>query len=480
MNSPLRKVGVVALVLFALLFINLNWVQFVKADAYRNSPYNARVQLDEYNKERGAIQADGGSVLAKSVDTGGELRYERRYPFGPEYADVVGYKSVHFGSAGIEYAQNDLLSGKAASLFVNRLTGMLSGRNPAGGNVLLTIQPKVQETAYRDLAGRKGAVVAIDATTGALLSVVSTPSYDPNPLSSNNGATAAAAWQRYQSDPADPMLNRAFQNEYPPGSTFKVIASAAALEKGLKPDTVIPAGPSYTPPQTTHEIHNDLPSICPDPQITLKDALTVSCNTGFARLCVEQLHADAVKTTARDFGFEDTYKTPLPVVASHTGDIPDDATLAGSCIGQQNVRMTVLQEALISAAIANDGVQMTPYLVASTQTPELTTVDQTQPSQLRRPVSPTIAADLRDMMVNVVQNGTGHNARIDGVTVGGKTGTAEHGDNAAEHGWFTGFGIKGDHKIAVAVFLESAGPAGSGQATQIAGDVIAAALGVQR
>jgi peptidoglycan glycosyltransferase len=299
-------------------------------------------------------------------------------------------------------------------------------------------------------------------------------------LSSNDTKVAQQAWDRYNNDPAEPMLNRALSNNYPPGSTFKVVVSAAALAKGLTPDTMIPAGPGYQPPQTTHVIHNDNPSICPQAEVTLKTALTQSCNTGFARLAVDQIGADALKAQAKAFGFESGFDTSLKAVASHTGPMGDPAVLAGSAIGQQEVKMTPLQGALIAAAVANGGTQMKPYLVAQTQAPDLSILEKADPSVLNRPTTPAVADTLADMMVNVVERGTGTAARIPGVRVGGKTGTAESGVGVDEHGWFIGFATKGNQKIAVAVFLERAGESGSGEASKIGGNVLAAALGVRK
>ncbi|WP_018349079.1 peptidoglycan D,D-transpeptidase FtsI family protein [Longispora albida] len=481
MNAPLRRVGIVALVLFGLLFVNLNYVQFYKGtitEEYRNSPYNGRVRLDEYKNERGEILLGGGVIVAKSVDTGGELRYQREYPFGPAFAHIVGYKSIHYGNAGIEYAENDLLSGKSGDLFVNRLTGMLTGKNAAGGSVQLTINQKAQEAAFSGLGNRKGAVVAIDATTGAILATASTPSFDPGPLSSNSGATAQEAWTKYNNDPAQPMLNRAFANRYPPGSTFKIIDSAVALSKGLTPDSMVKAGSEYRPPQTTHVIRNAHPSICPQAEVTLKTALTFSCNTAFSRMAVEDLKAGPLSNQAKAFGFGTKFETPMVSVASETGplDDKDPAVLAGSAIGQQNVTMSPLQGALIGAAVANGGTLMKPYLVAETQGPDLSVIDKANPGVFSRPVTPDVASGLQEMMVSVVENGTGTAAKIPGVKVGGKTGTAETGAAADEHGWFVGFAIKGNQKIAVAVFLERAGEGGSREATKLAGTVMNAAL----
>jgi len=323
---------------------------------------------------------------------------------------------------------------------------------------------------------------------------VSMPSFDPNPLASHDTEAAAAAFKRLEQDKSGPLKNRALSETLPPGSVFKVIDSAAALEKGYQKETLIPAGPSYTPPQTTQEIRNAAPSICPESEVTLIEALTESCNTGFSQLGVK-LGADVLKDKARDFGFEDGSLTcgrlgadGLPVAASRTGTMQrpdgqdDPPAVAQSAIGQRDVKMTVIQGALIAATVANNGSQMRPYLVQQLLGPDRTTVHYTaDPKELRQPLSERVAKDLQDMMVSVVENGTGRRARIEGATVGGKTGTAEAGPGQPEHGWFIGFAIRDGQPIsAVAVVLESAGSGGSSAAAQIGGEVMAAVLADRR
>jgi peptidoglycan glycosyltransferase len=267
----------------------------------------------------------------------------------------------------------------------------------------------------------------------------------------------------------------------PPGSTFKVVVAAAALQNGYTKETEIPAGSSYRPPTSGSDIRNAAPSICPESKVTLNEALTESCNTGFAQLGVK-LGAEAVKNTARQFGFEQEDLTcgrldndGLPVAASHTGDMQnpdggvDPAALAQSSIGQKDVRMTPLQGALIAAAVANNGRQMRPYLVNKLLGPDRTTTYYTaNPRELRQAISPQVAGDLMAMMTSVVENGTGENAKIERYTVGGKTGTAQAGERDPDHGWFIGFVMKDGEPIsAVAVLLESAVERGSAEAARI-------------
>jgi peptidoglycan glycosyltransferase len=320
--------------------------------------------------------------------------------------------------------------------------------------------------------------------------LVSMPTFDPNPLVSHDTEAAAAAYRRLEQIKAGPLKNRAMSETLSPGSTFKVIDSAAALENGYTPDTQIPAGSSYTPPQTTVPIRNAASGICPDSQVTLKQALTESCNTGFAQLGVK-LGAEVLKDKARDFGFEDddlvcgraNGDDGIKIAASRTGEMrrpdggEDPAVVAQSAIGQNDVRMTPIQGALIAATVANDGRQMRPYIVQQLLGPDRRPIPTPQPDELRRPIDDSVAQALREMMISVVENGTGRNAQIDDHEVGGKTGTAEAGEDEPEHGWFIGFVRRdGQPLSAVAVLLENAGDGGSAEAARIAGNVMEAVI----
>ncbi|MER7168515.1 penicillin-binding protein 2 [Micromonospora sp. NPDC000207] len=495
MNAPLRRVGVVAMVLFGLLFANLNWVQAYKADEYRTSDYNGRVQVAEYDRKRGNIEA-GGTALATSQATDGNLKYLRTYPGGAEYAHVIGYKPVNLGDTGIERLENDFLAGTSDQLIADRVKDMFTGDESGGGNVLLSISKNAQKAAYDGLRNnnngvKRGAAVALDPRTGAVQALVSMPSFDPNPLASHDTSEASAAYNKYEQDPAGPLKNRALAEVLPPGSTFKMVVAAAALEDGVTPQTRIPAGSSWRASTGGNTITNAVPSICPQSEVTLMTAVTDSCNTGFAQLGV-RIGAEALKEKARQFGFDQEDLTVghlgeggHRVAPSRTGDIQnpdggtDEAALGQSAIGQRDVRMTPLQGALISAAVANGGAQMRPYLVQQLLAPDRTTDYYTaRPRELRQPVSSKVAGDLRDMMVNVVREGTGRNAAFDGYTVGGKTGTAQSGPQNADHGWFIGFALdsKGTPVSAVCVVLEEAGSGGSAEAARIAGRIMRAAV----
>jgi peptidoglycan glycosyltransferase len=475
-NAPLRRVAISVLVLFTLLIINVNYIQVVRSDELRNNSSNTRVLAAQYDRERGAIVV-AGNAIAESVPTDGRLKYLRQYPQGELYAAVTGYHSLIYNNSQLEHAENDVLSGSDGRLALRRLADLFTGRDPAGGDVVLTLDPAVQEAAMAGLEGVTGAVVALDPATGAILGMASTPSYDPTQLSSHDPAAIREYWAELEAADPDPRINRAIGDNYPPGSLFKVIVSAAALADGRTPETVVPAPAEFPLPNSTRVIPNFNGSSCsPSGEQSLIDALTISCNTAFAQLGID-LGEDRVREMAEAFGLDgETFDIPLRVEASGIGDVEDDAALAQTSIGQRDVRMTPLQAALVAATVANDGVQMKPYLIDQVQAPDLTVIDSTQPEEWREPVSVDVANQLTEMMVSVVANGSGRAARIPGVEVAGKTGTAQVREDVADHTWFMGFAPADDPKIAVAVFVANGGGTGGERSAPIAGDVMQAYL----
>ncbi len=464
MNKPVRRVAIAMLVLFALLVINVNFIQVVRATEYQADPGNTRVLLEEYERQRGSIVVDGRAVASSRSTPGDQLAYLRTYANGPMYVQATGYYSLIYSTAGIERAENDVLSGNSDSLFVRRLTDLFTGREPKGGNVELTLDARAQEAAFTALAdsGATGAVVALDPQTGAILAMVSTPSYDPNLLASHDPQAIRAYAQTLDDAELDPRLNRGTQDNYPPGSVFKVIVAAAALEEGYDPDTLIPAPDVLELPQSSATIRNFGGSSCnAGADQALIDALTISCNTAFAQLGID-LGESTLRDVAERFGIDDTgYEMPLPVAQSTIGDIADGAALAQSSIGQRDVRLTPIQAASVVATIGNGGTVLQPYLVAETQEPDLTVIDASEPQEVREAISSDVAESLTEMMVSVVENGSGVNAQIDGVAVAGKTGTAEVDEGIAPHAWFAGFAPAENPQIAVAVFLANGGDSGS-------------------
>ncbi len=497
MNRPIRKVAVALLVLLAAMFVNLNFVQVVKGSEYRNHDGNSRVLLAEYSNPRGQMVVQG-TAIATSKSTNDELKYLRTYPQGPEYAAVTGFYSFDYGTRALENAQNSVLSGDDPRLFGSQLVDLFTGRNPRGGSVELTLNKAAQDAAYKGMQNpdgtyRRGAVVALDPSTGAILAVVSTPSYDPNLLSTHSASTNSRYYNALQPkngdpNPADALLNRAFNQLYAPGSVFKVIDAAAALKAGIKPTTRLAAPNSYwplepqrkTPCPANHQapcVENFSGETCDNGSTaTLEFSLAKSCNTAFAQLAVTKLGAKGLKDEAALFGFEgDQLNVPLGVNRSKVGTeavLSDDAALAQTSFGQRDVRMTPLQGAMISAAVANHGTLMEPYLVQKELGSNLSVLSDTQPKQLSQVIDPTLDEDLKAMMRGVINSavGTGRAADITdipGVTVGGKTGTADtgifqNGKETPPHAWFSGYALQnGNPKIAVAVLIENGGVNGN-------------------
>jgi len=462
-NTPARRLATVVIAMFLALMGGATWVQFFQAPTLNNDNRNVRTLYREFGNARGPIVV-GGESIASSTAVDDPFGYQRSYANGALYAPVTGFYSIVFSRSGIEDAMNTELNGTADSLFYNRLQDLITGRQPQGAIVELTIDPVIQQAAWDALGDQRGAVVALDPRTGAILAMVSKPSFDPNLLASHDTAAVNEAWAALNADEGDPMVNRAIAGTtYPPGSTFKLVTAAAALEAGMTPATQIAAPDVLDLPQSSATLGNFGGSSCsPTGTATLLDALRISCNTAFGQLGMD-LGADALREQAEAFGFDTPLDVPMTVTESHFPDAEaiDAPQTAIAAIGQYDVRVTPLQMAMVSAAIANGGEQMAPYLVAAVRSADLTVVDQAAPSTLGRPVSAATAAALRDMMVAVVASGTGTSAQISGVTVAGKTGTAQTTADAAPHAWFTAFAPAENPTIAIAVIVENGGSAGS-------------------
>lgn len=465
MNTPLRKVGMAMLVMVVLLLANATYIQVVKADDYRTDSRNARVLYDEFARRRGQIVSQAnGEVLAKVDPSSDKYKYTRSYVDGPMYAPVTGYYSINYGSGGLERSEDDVLNGSDPRLFVRRLSDMVTGRDPSGGNVRLTIDPAVQKAAY-DLMTQKGytgAVVAMEPKTGRILAMVSTPSYDPNKLASHTSKAQTDAWNSYVKDPENPMLNRAISETYPPGSTMKLVTAAAVLEDGKGPDTPVNPAPNTKLPGTSVTLENYAGAACPGS--TFKDALAHSCNVPFAEFA-GQLGADKLKKTAANFGIGQTDLTvPMKVASSTVGPLDSQGALYQSGIGQRDVRLTPLQDCLLAATVANGGMAMKPQLVQSVLAPDLSTIEDYSPTELTgtAALSSSNAAILKDMMI-ASEGFTGGGGKRPDIQIASKTGTAEHGTdskNTAPHAWYTAFAPANDPQIAVAVIVENGGDRG--------------------
>ena len=481
-RSVRRLAAVIGVLLFALI-ANLTYLQYFAAADIRARQGNSRTLLEEYSRERGPILL-GSSAIASSIPTRDQLEFLRQYSSGPMYAPATGFYSVVYGATGIERAENGVLSGSDDRFFVDRVQQLFAGRGVKGGAVRLTLNPAAQKAAYAGLAGRTGAVVAIDPRTGAILAMASSPSFDPNLLTSHDPASIRKAYEKYDSDPQQPMLNRPLAMTLPPGSTFKLVTAAAALETGrYKPDTVVPGPAELALPDTTKVLHNWSGTACgPGGKTTFENALAVSCNTAFASIGMD-VGGDALGAQAAKFGFGTAFTVPLRAATSRFPANPDEPQTAMSAIGQFDVAATALQMAMVGAGIANNGQVMYPYLVSEILSPSLETLETASPSAFSQAMSPANAATLLGMMQTVVDQGTGSNARIPGVAVGGKTGTAQSGTDAKAHAWFVGVApaTPGGAQVAVAVVLQNGGGAaeisGNKLAAPIAKAVMQAVLG---
>jgi penicillin-binding protein A len=479
MSRPIRRIGFVLGILLVALLVNVTVIQVVLAGDYRDRPGNQRVLLEEYDRERGPILV-GPNPVARSKETGDALKYLRVYSDGPLYAPVTGFYSLVYGATGLERTENRILTGKSSLFVVDRAEQLFAGRQPAGGAVTTTLNARAQRAAFDGLRGKKGAVVAIEPATGRILASVQSPSFDPNQLSSHDPAAIREYYASLEADPAKPLLNRPIVSLDPPGSTFKIVTAAAALASGrFTPDTVIPGPATYDLPNSIRKIRNWTGQACgPGDLVTLRQALAISCNTAFAWLG-NQLGADALRAQAQLMGFDHSFEIPLRAATSRFPADPDEPQTAMSAIGQFDVRATALQMAMVGAAVGNNGKTMNPYLVQEVRGPDLAILQTTEPSVFEQAMTPLNAAQLTEMLVNVVENGTGSNAQIPGVRVAGKTGTAQTGNDNPAVAWFVAFAPAQSPQVAVAVVVEDAGAAevsGNQLAAPIAKDVIEAVL----
>ncbi len=481
MSKQIRLLGGALTILLIALLANLTWVQVFQADELRAMPGNQRAVLEEYSIERGPIVV-GSAAVAQSVRTSsGELRYQREYANGPRYVPATGFYSRLYGSTGLEKSGSEILSGSDDRFFVSRLQQLIAGRDQQGGTITTTLNAAAQEAAERGLQGKVGAVAAIDPRTGAILALVQSPSFDPNIIASPSTSQAQEYYETLNADPSEPLLNRPLVKLLAPGSTYKVVVAAAALESGrFTPSSVLPGPARYTLPGTRTQMGNWFNGPCgPNDQVTLEESLVISCNTSFAWLGNE-LGEDALREQSRKFGFDTSFEVPMTAAAARFPADPDDAQVALSSIGQYEVRATALAMAQVAGAIANDGVTMYPTLVESVSAPDLTVLETLQPRTFAQAMSPAGAQQLQDMMVAVVNRGTGSNARIPGVSVGGKTGTAETGNDQPNIAWFIALAPSNNAEVAVAVMVENAGTtevSGNQLAAPIARAVIEAVLG---
>jgi peptidoglycan glycosyltransferase len=505
-NTTLRRLSTVVMAMFLALMVATTWIQFVTAGSLNDDPRNFRNIYSELGRDRGPIVVDGEPIVtSEPVDD--NFKYQRTYSGGDAdaasmYAPLTGFFSVTGAYTGLERYANGYLGGEDDSLWLDRLQNLITGEEAQGSSVELTIDREVQQAAWDALGDYNGAAVALDPKTGAILAMVSKPSFDPNTLAVHDSAEVTATSEALINDKPlvntedgserrsvyGPTINRAINATFPPGSTFKLLTSAAAIEyDGMTPGTQIDAPNAYTLPGTSTPVQNFGGIPCSDSErMTLLEALQVSCNTAYLKLATD-VGKDGMQRMFEDFGFTESQEIPMttsagayPGLIGGDDDDDSDARIALSGIGQGSVRMTPLQVAMISAAVANDGDLMEPYLIQDVRDSDLELVDQTNPRRFASPFSSSTADALTEMMLAVVNNGSGTGAQIPGVDVAGKTGTAQD-DPRSPTLWFTGFAPADDPQVAVAVVLENEGQStfestGGALASPIAGKILQAAI----
>jgi penicillin-binding protein A len=483
-NKPLRRIAIFCGLLVLALLVRTNWLQYVEAEELNTNSKNRRVLIERYSNERGNIIVDGKPITGSVQTNDTDFKYKRTYVNGPMWAPVTGYASQAFDANQIEKLEDGVLTGNSDQLFFDRTLAMFTGDKKRGGNVVTTLNGAAQKAAYKGLGDKKGAVVAIDPKTGRILALASTPSYNPATFA-GYGASDEKAWNALEKDKDKPKLNRALREVYPPGSTFKVVTAAAALENGIVDDinAATDTPDPYILPNTITPMVNHA-SGCEE--ATLNKALEVSCNSVFARLG-DKVGRDKMLEMAQKFGFNNAeIDTPVRAAASVYDKNMNRPSNALSSIGQFNTATTPLQMAMVTAAIANDGKLMKPYMVEQLEAPNLDVIKKNEPQEMSRPLSQKNAQLLQQMMENVVEKGTGGNAKLDdrNVRVGGKTGTAQHGENNSKnpYAWFISYAMTDSGSpVAVAVVVEDSKASrddisGGGLAAPIAKDVMQAVL----
>jgi penicillin-binding protein A len=441
MNRALLRISLACLAMFVLLLLNMNYVQAFEATKLAAEPGNIRVFNEQFTYQRGAIIANGDGTdlkIAESLPVKGTNTYQRYYPDGPVYAPVTGYDTI-YSTSGIEQAEDSYLSGTNPKLAVHNLTALLTGKQKQGATVELTISPAAQQAAYTALGndgGHPAALVAINPSTGAILALASYPTFDPNTLTTQNGTKLNQVDQQLLTNPSQPLLNRAISETYPPGSSFKIVTSSAAFSTDKVASISTPVyAPSPLKLPNGNYLVNDGGEICGDGNPPIIQAFYMSCNTAFGNLGSE-IGAPTLRQYSSQFGMNRSLSIPLHVVPSVLPEVSgwtDPSLTAFSAIGQFNDAVTPLQEAMFSAAVANGGKLMYPYLVQQVVGPGLAVIDSAKTSVLSQAVSPQVAGDLQSMMYEVTHNpgGTAYATAgpqaTGGITIDGKTGTAQNG-----------------------------------------------------
>lgn len=471
MSPEIKRVANVILLMFLSLFIASSAMQVVNADSLNNDSRNQRAVYDGYKTQRGSILVSNEPIV-ESIRTSDAFHYLRKY-YGEQYSSITGYYSLFQGRSGLENFLDSSLRGDNSAQFFEQINALFSGNPVTGASVELTIDPELQKIAWDELGNKKGAVIAIEPKSGRILAMVSKPSFDPNLLSTHNIADAAENYKKLLTQKGAPLINRSVDALYAPGSVFKLVVAAAAFESGeYTPKSLIPNPPRFTLPGTKTVITNSGEGRCGGAStVSIATALKLSCNVPFAQLGIA-LGQEKIASQARKFGFGESISIPLKTTPSVYPEDLDPAQVGLTAFGQFDVRVSPLQMLVVSAAVANDGVAMKPYLVDQIFTANLTLLSEGKAEEMSRSMTTSTAESLKGMMVNAVSSGVSSNARIPGVKVAGKTGTAENGPGDPYTLWFTGFAPADNPQVAVVVVVEDGGGLGqSGRGNTLAAPI---------
>ncbi|MEY4994142.1 MAG: hypothetical protein RIS82_1264 [Actinomycetota bacterium] len=471
MNRELKRVSIVIFLMFLSLFVASTSIQVLQVENLATDQRNVRSIYDSYKTQRGSILVDG-KPIAESIPVDDVYRYNRVYS-DKMYSSVTGFFSLYQGATGLESATNSYLTGQNSSQFFEQINALLSGTPVAGASVELTIDPDVQKAAWNALGNKKGAVVAIEPSTGNILALVSKPAFDANELAVHDGDTSNANYKALIENENGPLLNRAYSELYAPGSVFKLVVASAALESGeYTAESRFPNPSKFTLPGTSTVVMNSGEGKCGGAStVSIADALRLSCNVPFAQLGIA-LGQNRLSSQAGLFGFGKSVEFPMNSVPSVYPKNLDEAQTGLTAFGQFDVRVTPLQMAMVSASIANKGVLMQPNLIENVVTANLSVLHQPAPSVFSQPMSATTAKSMTEMMVGAVSTGVSGNAQISGVKVAGKTGTAQNGTDQPYTLWFTGFAPADNPQVAVAVVIADGGGLGqSGRGNSLAAPV---------
>ncbi|WP_328910752.1 penicillin-binding protein 2 [Streptomyces sp. NBC_00234] len=493
MNRPLRHIAIFCGLLVLALLLRANWLQFAQREELANNEHNRRVKITQFATPRGDIIVGGKAVTGSKAVSGTDFKYQRTFKNGPMYAPVTGYASQAQGMSLLEKTYDEVLSGQDERFAFRHAKDIITGQPRRGGDVITTIDPKAQEAAYKGLTDidARGAVVALDPATGKVLALASTPSYDPS-VFAGNSFKEGDKFQALVDEKSKPLANRPLRETFPPGSTFKILTAAAALEHGVvtdvdaRTDAVSP----YPLPLSSNKISSEAGDAACN-KASLKTAMQYSCNNVFLDAAAK-LGDDKMRETAEKFGFNsDVYSEDFGDMLATKSLYPEELDKPGTALtgmGQGSLTSTPMQMAMVTAAMANNGKLMQPYIVDQLRGPDLSTLEQNEPKLMSQAVSEDTAKKVQEMMEFTAKAGSAQRALIDGVTVGGKTGTAQRGVDVRKevpYGWFVSYGKKPDgQSVAVAVFIDPTAMdisrediSGGGLGAPIAKNVMKAVLG---